>query len=638
MANVWFADCEVFKEDWLFVFKNKRSGYFTFFHNEPQNLIDFLSSEEDIWLCGYNFRDYDQFILRGILCNMDNAEIKFLNDTLISGERDNIWELFPKEKVTLPPIIDLFHDIVPRKSLKEIEANIGMDVQETEVSFDLDRELTDEEFRLVLKYCMHDVEATEALYYKRLDYLSTKKTLCELADLDDAEMMKHTNARVVAEALRATPINPLETFGTERYMDIFPYELINWEKLPTSVQNFVSGIDSYSGWYNEMEPILFDLWGTPTVMGIGGIHASTGYIDHHVLKAGSRKGEVDDRFIATPKRFSSEDNHKVLMMDIGSFYPSMMIIFDYLSRAVDGDNREFFHEFYRMRMEAKAKAAQCEKAGDTAGAKHWKQQANAAKLVLNTVYGCMKNQYSKLYDPFMATCVCITGQLLIIDLMNRIHEVCPRMEIVQLNTDGWVLYLDENDVPVMNEVVKMWCDQTGFTVETDEIDVMFQRDVNNYVIRFANGKVKAKGGTVKNWAGGTFQSNSCSIVDLAIVQYLLNGVPLEQTVRENATLDRLQVVLRAGSMYHGCCIAKPNSAAYSDLQGRVHRVYAVKGDGFTFYKVKEEGGNPARFPDAPENALEDFQISGIDMVDLDWYTVLAQRKLDAFTEKGEANG
>lgn len=633
MPNVWFCDCEVFAKDWLFVFKNKRSGEYVYFHNEPQELVNFINSDSDLWLCGYNFRDYDRWVLRGVLCGMSNEEIKFLSDTMISGEREDIWELFPKEKVNVPPIIDLFHDIVPRKSLKEIEANIGMDVQETEVSFDLDRELTDEEFELTLKYCTHDVDATEALYYKRLDYLTTKKTLCEMSDLDDAEMMKHTNARVVAEALRATAIDPLETFGTERYIDVFPRELINWEKLPTQVQNFVSGIDSYSGWFNEMEPILFDLWGTPTVMGIGGIHASTGEIDHHVLKAGSRKGEIEDRYIAVPKRFSSENNHKVLMMDIGSFYPSMMILFNYLSRAVEGENREFFHEFYRTRMDAKAKAAECEKAGDIEGAKHWKQQANAAKLVLNTVYGCMKNQYSKLYDPFMATCVCITGQLLIIDLMNRIHEVCPQMEIVQLNTDGWVLYLDENDVPLMNEVVEKWCELTGFTVETDEIDVMFQRDVNNYVIRFANGKIKAKGGTVKNWAGGTFQSNSCSIVDAAIVEYLLNGTPVEQTVRQKCSLDRLQVVLRAGSMYHGCCKAENGTSAYSELQGRVHRVYAVKGKGYTFYKVKEEGGNPARFPDAPENCLEDFEISGIDMVDLDWYTMLAQRKLSAFIGK-----
>ena len=636
MADVWFSDCEVFKEDWLFVFKNKRSDYFVYFHNEPDELSRFLTEQEDIWLCGYNFRDYDQFILRGILCGMDNSEIKFLNDMLISGEREDIWELFPKVKVNVPPIIDLFHDIVPRKSLKEIEANIGMDVQETEVSFDLDRKLTQDEFRLVLKYCMHDVDATQQLYYKRLDYLTTKKTLCEMSELDDAAMMKHTNAKVVAEALHAEFCYPLETFGTEQYMDVFPKSLILFDKLPPEVQEFVKGINTYSGWSEETEPILFDLWGTPTVMGIGGIHASTGYIDPHVIKAGTRKGEIEKRFVATPKRFKTGDGYTTLIMDIGSFYPSMMIIFDYLSRAVQGENRDFFKMFYDTRMEAKRKASECEKAGDAAGAKHWKQQANAAKLVLNTVYGCMKNQYSKLYDPFMATCVCITGQLLIIDLMNRIHRVCPHMEIVQLNTDGWVLCLPDSELLALESTVNAWSLLAGFTVETDIIKQMWQRDVNNYVIEFDTGKIKAKGGTVKNWAGGTFQSNSCTIVDEALVRYMIYGVPLADTINSCRDLSRLQVVLRAGSTYTGCCKALPGTTAYRPIHGRVHRVYPVKEGGYTFYKRKGDEGNPARFPDAPEKAKEDFEILGIDEVDYDWYNVLAQKKLDAFM-KGDEN-
>lgn len=635
MADVWFSDCEVFQEDWLFVFKNKRSGEWVWFHNDNEGLIDFVESNPDMWLCGYNFRDYDSFILRAILLGFDNESIKYINDLLIGGDRDSVWDCYEKKKVSMPPIIDLFHDIVPRKSLKEIEANIGMDVQETEVSFDLDRELTDEEFELTLKYCMHDVDATEQLYYKRLDYLSTKKMLCEMADLDDAEMMKHTNARVVAEALRAQEIDPLETFGTEYYMDVLPKEIINVERLPEEVRKFISTIDSYSGWDVPLDPIIFDLHRTPTVMGIGGIHASTGYLERHVLRAGIRKGECELRVFTTPKRYCSGADNTILIMDIGSFYPSMMIIFDYLSRAVQGDNRELFADFYDMRMNAKAMAVTLEKGGDLVGAKHYKQQANAAKLVLNTVYGCMKNQYNKLYDPFMATCVCVTGQLLIIDLMNRIKDACPNMEIVQLNTDGWVLNMQNSELDALFEVVNNWQKETGFTVETDRIKQMWQRDVNNYVMEFEDGKVKAKGGAVKNWAGGSFSSNSCSIVDEALVRYMIYGVPIEQTINECQDLSRFQVVLRAGSTYTSCCKKSPLTDGYIRLNGRVHRVYATTKPGFTFYKQKSDEGNPARFPDAPDNALEDFLISGIDEVDKTWYNTLAAKRLEGFMKEGD---
>ena len=614
MADVWFSDCEVFAKDLIWVFKSKRSGEVVTLHNDTYGVEEFLNNHPDIWLCGYNFRDYDQYILKGTLLHLNNDQLKVLNDKLIFGGLEEAWEYLGSDswEVSVPPIIDLFHDIVPRKSLKEIEANMGMSIQETEVSFDLDRKLNDEELAKTIYYCQHDVDATERLYYERIEYLRTKKTLCEEAGLNDADMMKNTNARVVAEALRAETVSPLDYFGTEQYMDIVPDHIIDLEKMPREVRELLPIIDSYSGWHDPIEPILFDFHGIPTVMGIGGIHASTGRIDYHTMKSGARKGTVVPQFVSTPATFESDDEHVILMQDIGSFYPSMMILFDYLSRAVPPEYKHIFKDFYDMRMEAK-------KRGD-------KDRANAAKLVLNTVYGCMKNQYNKLYDPFMATCVCITGQLLILDLMNRICERLFDIEIVQLNTDGWVLKLARSEVEELNRVITEWCELTGFTVETDEIAVMVQRDVNNYVIKFANGAIKAKGGVVKNWKGGTFTSNNATIIDKAIVDYILYATPLAETIEKETDLERFQLVLKAGSEYVGCLRKKGDIT--EDLQGKVHRVYAVP-DGYTYYKFKE-GGNPARFPDTPDNCLEDFEIKGIDKIDKMWYNVLAQKKLDAF--------
>ena len=622
--DVWFSDCEVFAEDVLWVFKSKRTGEIAWFHNDPFGVEEFLTSHENIWLCGYNFRDYDQYILKGTLLYWDNQQLKVLNDTLIFDGIQAAWDLLGYETVYIPPIIDLFHDIVPRKSLKEIEANIGMNIQETEVSFDLDRKLTDEEFDLTLKYCINDVEATEQLYYKRLDYIRTKKNLCDLAGLDDALMMKNTNARVVAEALHAEKLDPIAEFGVERYVDIMP-EVININKLPREVAEYIQDIDSLSGWQNPKDSILFDFYNTPTVMGLGGIHASTGYIDYHVMKSGERKGEVEPRFISTPKTFESDDDTVVLIQDIGSFYPSMLIIFDYMSRAIPYEYRGLYEDFYKMRMEAKA-------AGD-------KETANAAKLVLNTKYGCMKNQYNKLFDPFKATCVCVTGQLLILDLMRRIQDETSTVEIVQLNTDGWVLSLSRSEYDTLNDIVANWSNETGFTVETDIISKMVQRDVNNYVIVFDNGNVKAKGGTVKNWKGGSFTSNTCSIVDTAIVKYITEGCSISDTIYSEMNMEPFQIVLKAGSTFDGCM--RERDIGFGDKQcemihGKVHRIYAAKKKqyGWTYYKYKA-GGNPARFPDTPDNCLEDFEIKSIDNVDKEWYNALAQKKLDAFLGRGE---
>lgn len=660
--ELWFSDCEVYAYDLIWVFKSNKTGEVVWFHNDVDAVMDFIAEHPNIWLVGYNFRDYDQYILKGTLMGFTNRQLKELNDILIYDSFRDAWDYLGSEswEVEVPPIIDLFHDIVPRKSLKEIEGNIGMDVEETNVSFDIDRPLTEEELQGAVHYCIHDVEATERLYRLRYDYIRTKKTLCEMADLSDAEMMKNTNARVVSEALHAVHCDPINTFGKEYYIDRLPDDIIDFDRLPEIVQDFVSGINTFSGWKEELEPILFDLYGTPTIMGVGGLHASTGSIVPHMFKSGPRKGTIEHRYVARPDHFVSGNGRTVLIQDIGSFYPSMMIIFNFLSRGIPPEWVHLFTDFYDLRMSSKKHIRECEAKGDTKGAAYWKSQADAAKLVLNTVYGCLKNQYNKLYDPFMGTCVCITGQLLIIDLMNRIHDRVPDMEIVQLNTDGWVLSVPDEDVPVLDEVIEDWKELTGFTVDTDIIKQLWQRDVNNYVMEFDTGKVKAKGGTVKNWRGGDFKSNTATIIDEAIVKNLLYNISVEETVKKCNDLERFQVILKAGSGYTETgrvpwreynyapqrvvqkegqkdyeIIPKTkyqtkNFHEYESINGKVHRVYATRGKGFTFFKRKGEG-NPAIFPSSPVCALEDFNLKSIDEIDKYWYYREAIEKLKAFT-------
>lgn len=617
MPNVWFADCEVFAYDLIWVFQNKRNGKVMVFHNDTEAVEHFLNSDPDLWLCGYNFRDYDQYILKGTLLHYDNDQLKALNDLLIFGEVDQVWEYLGQDawNVDIPPIIDLFHDIVPAKSLKEIEGNLGMKVVETGVSFDIERPLTEEELKIEIEYCKYDVYATGELYKHRLTYLKTKKTLCEMSGLDDAKMMMHTNARVVSEALHAERINPIETFGTEWYIDDgFIPDCIDFSAIPSEVRKFVKQINTFSGWAEPMDPVLVDVFGTPTIVGIGGIHACTGEIVEHKLKSGPRKGQIEYKAVSKPTKFETDDEHVILIQDIGSFYPSMMILFDFLSRAIPDEWRHLFTDQYELRMKAKHDPSLAE-------------YAAAAKLVLNTVYGCMKNKYNKLYDPFMATCVCITGQLFILDLMNRIHERIPDFEIVQLNTDGWVLKIRKAAMDILESVINQWCLDTGFTVDTDIIKLLWQRDVNNYVMQFDNGKIKAKGGTVKNWNGGDFKSNSATIIDFALCQYMIENKPIEQTINECDDMERFQLILKAGGTYSKCC--KVKDGKQTDIPGKVHRVYAVK-DGYTFAKLKAEGGNPSRFPDSPENALEGEFVKDIDSINKQWYIDLANKKLQDF--------
>src|SRR3712207_8214028 len=50
------------------------------------------------------------------------------------------------------------------------------------------------------------------------------------------------------------------------------------------------------------------------------------------------------------------------------------------------------------------------------------------KIVLNGTYGAMKDKYNPLYDPRQANRVCVYGQLLLLDLIEKLE---PHCDIIQ---------------------------------------------------------------------------------------------------------------------------------------------------------------------------------------------------------------
>ena len=611
--DLYFSDCEVFSHDWLFVFKRQRDGQTFAIWNDNEEVSDFVNLMNPV-LCGFNFRDYDSYILKAILLGWGPEHIKTVNDTIIfNDDRQHTWALFQDSPwVTLPPIIDLYHDVVPRKGLKEIEANIGRPIVESSVSFDIDRPLTPEEREEVERYCVHDVDATAALYDLRFDYLKAKSDLCETRGVDPLTMLKHTNARVVSEILQAERLPVTLTHDPDDRYEI--PECIDVTAIPEDVKNYVLGIraDNCEADHGSIEFMFHDC---PTIVGLGGIHA------------------------AVPSyKETASDERVILLQDIGSFYPSLILNHGYMSLAVP--DASVYREFYDMRMAAKA-------AGD-------KATAEAAKLVLNTTFGTMKDTYNKMYDPMQNTRVCLTGQLHILDLIEQMYRAVPEgLQLIQLNTDGWVISAPRVILDTLNNVVSQWQERTNLTVDTDEVEVIVQANVNNYVLRTADGKVKAKGGVVARHAGGDFKSNSMTIIDKAVVDYLLDGTPIADTVNACDDIERFQIIAKAGRTFQKVVHQVYDDALFEYVDvtvQRVNRAYAVLDDdpGFRqdggIFKVKMQDGKEvsrSKVPLTPphcvidnDNALKD---SGklLTQLDRSWYIALAQKKTKEFVTRNK---
>lgn len=267
-----------------------------------------------------------------------------------------------------------------------------------------------------------------------------------------------------------------------------------------------------------------------------------------------------------------------------------------------------------------------------AKAKGDKTTANALKLVVNTTYGAMLNKYNPLYDPLMGRSVCISGQLLLLELSLTLYNSVPDLKVIQVNTDGVMIEFDEDYYPIVLEITNEWQERTGFELEEDSVVKLVQKDVNNYIEIQPDGSVKKKGGfLVKGIAkAGAFNiNNNAVIVATAICEYFTKGTPVEETINSCQDIFQFQIIAKAGVKY---------KESYHIVDGekvpvqKVNRVYATTDPRYgKLYKVKEENDSEAKIDSLPEHCIIDNDNHAtIADIDKQFYIDMANDRIKKF--------
>jgi DNA polymerase len=176
-------------------------------------------------------------------------------------------------------------------------------------------------------------------------------------------------------------------------------------------------------------------------------------------------------------------------------------------------------------------------------------RSDALKIVLNSTYGAMKDIFNPLYDPRSANNVCIFGQLLLTDLIERLEG---HRQLIQSNTDGILIRCPDGKDPnkwyeMIDDLAYEWEKRTGLNLEFDEYVKVFQKDVNNYIVVSADGKYKSKGAYVKKLSDLDY--GDFPIVNKALVEYMVKGIPVEKTINGCDQLKEFQMVTKIGGKY-----------------------------------------------------------------------------------------
>ena len=573
-----FYDFEVFKEDWLVVIINPVERSETIIVNDPEKLKEYYEShKKEIWV-GYNNRRYDQYIMKAILCGFDPKEV---SDYMIVKNKGGWQYSCLMNKV---PMINFDVMLKNDGGLKSLEGFMGNDIQETGVPFDIDRKLTTEEIRETIKYCKHDVEQTIEVFLNRKEEFDAAMGLVKIFKLP-LKFMGKTGAQRVAQILGGRGVH---------YHDEFDFEIVPTLRL--SKYKYIADwyLDPNNRDYKKNQ--IVEVAGIPHTFAWGGLHGAPGIIK----TTSSGKKSIK----ATP--YYGEGIF--LMADVTAYYPSLQLKYKFGYRNMG--NPENFEKIHGENLRLK---------------KIDKKARLPYKIADNAISGQLKDLYSPLYDPRDNNAITVNGQLLLLDLIEKLE---PHIEmLVQSNTDGILIKLRSiDDYEKIDDIVWEWEQRTGMRMGFDLYTKVFQKDVNNYLIVAEDGSVKTKGAYTKSLGPLDFD---LPIVNKAIVEFMKSGTPIEKTICECNELVMFQKIVKLTGKYK--CVWH-NRMSYTE---KCFRVFASRQKSDSYIgKQKTEGATIEKFANTPEQCfIDNGNVNGKPVprkLDKQWYINLAKERLEQF--------
>ena len=543
--------------------------------DQTQLVIYYDSHRECIWI-GYNSNHYDAYILGAIYNGIQGKTLYMASQELIEDGRTQRGGGPPEGFISYDTGNQIY-------SLKQLEAFMGHSIEESSIPFDYDGEFTDEMKEETIRYCKHDVLETVEVLKRRIYDFMAQKSLIETFNLP-AKDYRLTKAQLTAKVLKCT--KDLKLAYQEWDNAILP--CVNIRKYK-EVPNFFSSRTNYQ----EGQKLDVTISGVPHTFGLGGIHGA--------IKRYHKKGQL-------------------LHIDVTSYYPSIMIQHNLLTR--QSKEPELFTEIYNKRVELK-------KAGK-------KDEQAPYKIILNSTFGITNQEFSKAYDPQRNHDVCINGQLMLLMLLEMLEGTC---DLIQSNTDGIIVDVTSYDQEKVESICHEWERITKMGLSFEPVSEIWQKDVNNYLIRFDDGKEEAKGSYVKF---NKDLDNDMSIVNEAVREGLRKmswaaASEYIESCNNPEDLIKFQKIVKLSSKYSNVWFGGNEIKNH-----RCFRVFAVTG-GETISKSKSRDGTHEKYANTPESCtivfgdLADENLTDvmgrrftIDSIDKSYYIDLARSRLMDF--------
>lgn len=515
------VDVETYRNYFLVKFYDVHTKQFfslEFYEGKPLNvaaMLLFLRSGTNVTFNGLN---YDLVMISAAATGrFTNDMLKNLSDYIITTKpspqpwmvaRDWGFELLDIDH------IDLMNVAPGQASLKIYGGRLHCKKMQ-DLPYKPDRILTRAEMIEVERYCGNDLITTADLYFAVTEDLATRVELGEQYGLDvrsksDAQIAEAAfrkllgldgrAARAIVDQAQLPPGHAIRYVGAP-FLSFQTPELQAAYKmvLETSYILDKGGKPQMPESFKDYKIRIGD--GAYT-LGIGGLHSTEKSAAH---RAGN--------------------GWKLVDVDVVSYYPKIISILRMFPRQLGPVFLKIFDGWIEVRISYK-----------TAGNK---KKAATFKIKINGTYGKTGSRHSILFAPDLMLRTTLTGQFSLLMLIEMLH--LQGIAVVSANTDGVVIKCRDEQVDLRDRIVKQWEAATGFETEANEYVGLFSANVNNYLAfkpAYTDKKgvhhpisVKAKGWYADDPISRLAKNPTNQICVDAVKEYIINGTPLEQTIR-----------------------------------------------------------------------------------------------------------
>ena len=555
-------DFEVFRYNILLgVYDTNNKIYYQLWNTSE--IKDFYYKNQDAIWVGHNNTDYDNHILEAVIKDKDPYLVSL--------------EIINNRKRFYLNIKLNYYDLMQwhMGSLKVMEAAFGKNISESEIDFNIDRPLTEEEKLVVEAYNRDDLDQTF------LDLVSTKSEFQLRIDLIKEfnlpiDAFHYTEAQIAAKALGAKKDDSL--IKKPVHSIIYPQMKVKNEVM----------IDFYINekFRNGEKPVV-TICGLEHQFGSGGVHAAA-------------------------KKYHAKE---ALYFDVTGYYNLIMIKYNLLSRAIPEDGKKLYEYMYEEQKRLK---------------KIDPRKRAVYKKVLLAVFGAQMHEGSDFYDPWNGELVPIVGQMFLVDLLEKLEG---KVELVQSNTDGVIAVplIEESEVVA---IIDEWQTRTGLSLKIDKIYDIYQRDVNNYMYRDSEGNIHTKGeavGYYECWENpleqNSYNSKEPIIIQYCIVEYLMNNIKPEYTIVKYARNFRMFQWICKLNSYDYFTFEK--GAEITRLQ-KVNRCFASREIGMIYKNKNNKHDKYSNLADQVFVFNDDLSKLDSHLIDYVYYARRAYERINEF--------